>query len=523
MRGALTASEKHTQGTLSAFGKNIAANAPILPFMGLALWLTWANLFTGPPIWFAAGSGITVPLSDLFRVSRTSLVVVALLAALMHKKATPLISNHTIVLLGGVLVCIGTLVAIAGTGIYQISDTAATLVVRLSGAVLTGVGTAIFMLRCGELFSRITPWHILLYALVSRLLMGALYFVARGIPQVVSPALPWLSIPGTIFLALLPLAAAVLMVLPVQNRVTEGDARKTTSTDFSKRDYRAFACMGVAFFAFALIESMARATSPSSGGFGFAQNNDVVTLLVMLVCLAFAVAISGSSSLKAERIHLLYTALVIIVVAMVALAPIVGIGNNVWGSVVSFFAKTVSLFLWCILSVVAHRRNVSSALVFGYGFAMFSLGEIAGLIFGGGSIWASLPHDAQMIVCIGAAFIALLINFLLFSERDLKGLMMGEEAGKATLSEIFKGKPHADVEKAPRRFDSAVDKVAEEYGLSPREKETMRLLSMGYTKNALAEKLGVSSNTIRTHSRNVYSKLDIHSRQELMDLIDAAQ
>lgn len=154
---------------------------------------------------------------------------------------------------------------------------------------------------------------------------------------------------------------------------------------------------------------------------------------------------------------------------------------------------------------------------------MFSLGEIAGLIFGGGSIWASLPHDAQMIVCIGAAFIALLINFLLFSERDLKGLMMGEEAGKATLSEIFKGKPHADVEKAPRRFDSAVDKVAEEYGLSPREKETMRLLSMGYTKNALAEKLGVSSNTIRTHSRNVYSKLDIHSRQELMDLIDAAQ
>lgn len=522
----MTTDENNAEGIVARFGNNIAANAPILPFMGLALWLTWANLFTGPPLWFIAGFGVSAPLSDLFRVSRTLLVIIALAAALMHKRVAHLFSSRKVVLAGGAIVCIGTLVAIVGTGINSYYNSQLTMLIPLSGAALTGIGTTVFMLRCGELFSRITPWHILLYSLISRLLMGALYFIARGIPVIAPTMFPWFNLAGTIFLLLLPLAASFLMILPVQKQVTGESSEDAPTTDFSKYDERALIRMGIAFFAFALIESMARATSPSSGGFGFAQDSDIVTLLVMLVCLGFAMAISGHSSLKMNRMYLLYTALVIIVVGTVALAPIAGIGNISWGSVISFFAKIVSLFLWCILAVVARRRNASSVLVFGYGFAMFSLGEIVGLVFGGGNVLISLPYDMQMIVCISAASIALMINFLLFSERDLKGLMMGEEAAMAPLSGIFEKRPQAKVktqEKMPRRFDVVVDRIAEEYSLSPREKEIMRLLAMGYTKNAISERLGISDNTIRTHSRNVYTKLNVHSRQELMDLIDIAQ
>ena len=36
----------------------------------------------------------------------------------------------------------------------------------------------------------------------------------------------------------------------------------------------------------------------------------------------------------------------------------------------------------------------------------------------------------------------------------------------------------------------------------------------------IAEMLVVSENTIRTHSKRIYAKLDIHKKQELLVLID---
>lgn len=42
----------------------------------------------------------------------------------------------------------------------------------------------------------------------------------------------------------------------------------------------------------------------------------------------------------------------------------------------------------------------------------------------------------------------------------------------------------------------------------------------GHTVSAIAGKLFISENTTRGHAKNIYKKLDIHSRQELVDLDD---
>lgn len=64
--------------------------------------------------------------------------------------------------------------------------------------------------------------------------------------------------------------------------------------------------------------------------------------------------------------------------------------------------------------------------------------------------------------------------------------------------------------------------MAERAGLSRREKDVLRCLAMGYDSGATAKRLQVSWNTVRTHTRNVYAKLDIHARQELIALVDEA-
>ena len=49
----------------------------------------------------------------------------------------------------------------------------------------------------------------------------------------------------------------------------------------------------------------------------------------------------------------------------------------------------------------------------------------------------------------------------------------------------------------------------------------MELIARGSTVARIAETLTVSENTIRTHSKRIYAKLDIHRKQELVDLVNS--
>ena len=51
-----------------------------------------------------------------------------------------------------------------------------------------------------------------------------------------------------------------------------------------------------------------------------------------------------------------------------------------------------------------------------------------------------------------------------------------------------------------------------EYGLTEREKDILRLMTDGLTKKLIADKLFVSYHTIDTHFKNIYVKLQVHTR-----------
>lgn len=71
------------------------------------------------------------------------------------------------------------------------------------------------------------------------------------------------------------------------------------------------------------------------------------------------------------------------------------------------------------------------------------------------------------------------------------------------------------------RFSKQMAMVREAYGLSARETEVAELIARGNSVARIAEMLVVSENTIRTHSKRIYSKLNVHKRQELIDLVES--
>lgn len=62
--------------------------------------------------------------------------------------------------------------------------------------------------------------------------------------------------------------------------------------------------------------------------------------------------------------------------------------------------------------------------------------------------------------------------------------------------------------------------LGESSGLTPREMDVLELLARGYSTPTIAETLYISENTVKVHTRNLYRKLDIHSKQELITIVE---
>lgn len=69
-------------------------------------------------------------------------------------------------------------------------------------------------------------------------------------------------------------------------------------------------------------------------------------------------------------------------------------------------------------------------------------------------------------------------------------------------------------------YDRLMGRIREDFGLSPRETDVCALLGRGRNRQFVADELGISLETAKTHATNVYRKLGVHSQQELLDVIE---
>lgn len=56
--------------------------------------------------------------------------------------------------------------------------------------------------------------------------------------------------------------------------------------------------------------------------------------------------------------------------------------------------------------------------------------------------------------------------------------------------------------------------------LSPREQQVLSFIIRGRNARYVAGQLGIAENTAKTHIASIYRKVDVHSQQELLDLLD---
>lgn len=95
-----------------------------------------------------------------------------------------------------------------------------------------------------------------------------------------------------------------------------------------------------------------------------------------------------------------------------------------------------------------------------------------------------------------------------------------DEEGTAQLAEEAEPAKGLQQKSDGTAFETACAAVAEKHRLTARETEVFELLARGRTSPIIQEKLVLSHNTVKTHVRHIYAKLDVHSQQELIGMVE---
>ena len=220
--------------------------------------------------------------------------------------------------------------------------------------------------------------------------------------------------------------------------------------------------------------------------------------------------------------------------------PFAGSAFTTVGSGVTY----ACFMLACVLMMmhcgqISRDSGINPVLVFAFYGTITYFMQMCGYLVGYASGSAAVLGVEQLsFVALVALYVMLLIALVgrkvgkLHTNR-LEFLMLTPKAPqKETSAEIAvtqavrardAGESSSDASAAPQpvdRVSKRCRRLSELYGLSSREAEVMELIVRGYSGPAIAEMLFISENTMRTHSKRIYGKLDIHKKQELLVLVD---
>lgn len=258
-----------------------------------------------------------------------------------------------------------------------------------------------------------------------------------------------------------------------------------------------------------------------------ARDTSLLRGLLSTIALLSLVAI-GLFSASLPNIYVTFRAACLPLAIALVLAPLTGeVGLALVRAILS---ALVSLIVAVALHHILRRPGLNpSAAICGISTLYLASEAASCLALVIGTFISTLPHPLAAYGAIGLSIVVLMAALcaLMREAQHRFEAIAGEEA--AAIERALARQRLIDVAKEPeQRADSAeeirqetrVRRLARRYSLSRREAQVVGRYAQGRSAESVARDLGLKTSTVRSYLKHVFGKLDIHSKQELIELYD---
>jgi DNA-binding CsgD family transcriptional regulator len=287
-------------------------------------------------------------------------------------------------------------------------------------------------------------------------------------------------------------------------RVAPGEALSKLSAELI--------CVMASVFAFSFVRTTALASIRDVDFIN--RLGAVLSLVFSLAALVWWLAVRGRGVGGRPDAIGMYRVAFPVIATVAAALPLVSASLIAIAAAVLHAAFFVILATLVVLSAScseAHgvRRGVALGILGAGTFLSASLSTlIAYLIYRGSAV-----TQANVLVCALAIVYVLAMAYVAAQHR-----MRATRAGHAGVRHDG-GVRATGAELLEDLYATSCATAVERFSLTDREADVLRLLVRGYTQHGIADGLCVTENTVRTHLRNLYRKLGVHSRQEVLELL----
>jgi DNA-binding CsgD family transcriptional regulator len=243
---------------------------------------------------------------------------------------------------------------------------------------------------------------------------------------------------------------------------------------------------------------------------------------VVFAAMAAAIVIDFALTLHVGKTHVLpfvgtlRIASLLVAIALISIAAFDGIIRVVALSAIVVVWMAYRTLNGGSLMELSLSRKLSLHYTEARGKLASNIGFAMGLAFGiliPDIVSFDLPASGVNSYMSLAAAVVVVAAAILLLPFDNEAVVSGIRTLAPTQSIEFEGIVRDEA-------DSDLIRLIERYRLSPREREVLSYLVAGRNAKHIGERLYISESTAKTHIANIYRKTDVHSQQQLLDLIE---